>query len=76
MRKDVKVVFRWANSIGDANITHRILGKAMPLLVKEGVLLTDEMINGSDTLDVSNEVYEIIKRSAENLLATTFNEEL
>ena len=76
MTKDVKAIFKWANQIGDANITHRILGKAMPFLIKEGLFLKDDMINSSESLEVSEEIFKIIKDSAESLLGTAFEEEL
>ena len=37
MNKDVKPIFDWAKTNGDANIYDRILMKVMPQLLKENI---------------------------------------
>ena len=75
MTKDVKPVFDWANTIGDANINNRILAKVMPSLLEAKISLTDTSIIQSKEIEVSQDIYDIIKKSAEALLATEFKEE-
>ncbi len=75
MNKDVKPIFDWANTIGDANINNRILGKVIPVLIKTKIVLTDSMIQEQPTIMVPQNVYDAIKDSTENLLATQYQEE-
>jgi len=76
MRKDVKPIFVWAQSIGDANINNRILSKVMPSLIEAKLALTDSTIRESETLEVDAKIYEQIKTNAELLLGVAYTEEL
>lgn len=67
MRKDVKPIFVWAQSIGDANINNRILSKVMPSLIEAKLSFTDSTIRESETLEVDAKIYEQIKTNAELL---------
>lgn len=74
MKTDVRNLFKWANEIGDANINNRILAKAMPALIKAKIIITDTMLRGNETIEVPQDIYEIIKESAQELLKSTYEE--
>jgi hypothetical protein len=74
MNKEIKPIFDWANKIGDANINNRILAKVMPALIQAKITLTDNMINENTKIEVPQNIYNIIKSSAENLLGVPFEE--
>ena len=75
MNKEIKPIFDWANTIGDANINNRILAKVMPALMQANITLTDSMIKENAGLEVPQNIYDIIKINAENLLGALFEEE-
>lgn len=75
MSKDITVVFNWANTLGDANINNRILAKVMPEMIKEKIKITDTMIKSGELIEVSEDTFELIKKSAESLLDATYPEE-
>lgn len=68
MKKDVKPIFDWAKQNGDANIYDRILMKVMPSLLKDGIKLTSSVIEESKNIEVSLEIYELIKQKAQELV--------
>ncbi|MEA3290407.1 MAG: hypothetical protein U9Q04_09545 [Campylobacterota bacterium] len=72
MRKDIKPIFKWAKQNGDANIYDRILMKVMPNLIKENLKLTSKMIENSETIEVSTEVYDLIVTKAEELVGVKY----
>ena len=75
MSKDVRPIFDWANTIGDANINNRILAKVIPLLVEVKIILTDSMIQENKNIMVPENVFNAIKDNAENLLNAKYQEE-
>lgn len=66
--KDVLQVFRWAHERGDANIIDRIIVRALPELLKSGIQLSAEDIAHSDSIMVSDDLYERIEVVAESLI--------
>lgn len=74
MNKEIKPIFDWANRIGDANINNRIIAKAMPALIQAKIILTDNMIKEAKGTQVPENIYNIIKSSAEDLLGTPYQE--
>lgn len=72
MNKDVKPIFDWAKTNGDANIYDRILMKVMPQLLKENIKITSNTINESVTIEVSSELYNLIKDKAQELINKKF----
>lgn len=73
MNKDVKPIFDWAKTNGDANIYDRILMKVMPQLLKENIKITSNTINESLTIEVSSELYNLIKDKAQELINKNFD---
>jgi hypothetical protein len=73
MNKDVKPIFDWAKTNGDANIYDRILMKVMPQLLKENIKITSNTINESVTIEVSSELYNLIKDKAQELINKNFD---
>lgn len=73
MQKDLKELFNWARLNGDANIYDRILMKVMPQLLKENIKLTTQIIHESQTILVSQELYELIKVKTEELIEKKFD---
>ena len=73
MNKDVKPIFDWAKTNGDANIYDRILMKVMPQLLKENIKITSNTINESVIIEVSSELYNLIKDKAQELINKNFD---
>ena len=73
MNKNVKPIFDWAKANGDANIYDRILMKVMPQLLKENIKITSNTINESVTIEVSSELYNLIKEKAQELINKNFD---
>lgn len=73
MNKDVKPIFDWAKTNGDANIYDRILMKVMPQLLKENIKITSNTINESVTIEVSSELYNLITDKAQELINKNFD---
>lgn len=73
MNKDVKPIFDWAKTNGDANIYDRILMKVMPQLLKENIKITSNSIKESSTIEVSSKLYDLIKDKAQELINKNFD---
>ncbi len=71
--RDLKPIFDWARQNGDANIYDRILMKVMPQLIKEDIKLTADFICNSQIIEVKEEIYELIKQKAQELLDKKFD---
>lgn len=71
--RDLKPIFDWARQNGDANIYDRILMKVMPQLIKENIKLTADFICNSEIIEVKEEIYELIKQKAQELLDKKFD---
>lgn len=65
--KDVKPVFIWAKEYGDANIYDRIIMKILPNLLDQKINLTSNLIDDSKVLEVSDELFELILQTAQEL---------
>lgn len=72
--KDIKPIFNWAEQNGDANIYDRILIKIMPQLFNENVNLTAEIISSNDNIEVSSELYNLVKSKTEELIGSSYEE--
>jgi hypothetical protein len=72
MTKDIKVIFTWAKERGDANIYDRILMKVLPELLEEKIQLTSESIESSDTIMVSDKLYNSILSNSEQLVGEKY----
>lgn len=70
--KDIKPILNWAVANGEAKIIDRILMKLVPQLIKEGLKVTEQVINESDKLEVSGELYELVKNMAEELVDSSY----
>ncbi|NOQ30512.1 MAG: hypothetical protein GQ570_05240 [Helicobacteraceae bacterium] len=71
--KDIKKVFEWAKVNGDAKIIDRILVGLLPELLKNNMKSTSKDIENSKTIDVSDELYNIIKTKSEELVGSSFD---
>lgn len=73
-QKNVKEIFEWAMLNGETKIADRILVKLMPQLVKFGCTLTANDIANNESILVPNELYQLIKTTAEDLLGTQYKD--
>lgn len=73
-QKNVKEIFEWAMLNGETKIADRILVKLMPKLVKFGCTLTANDIANNESILVPNELYQLIKTTAEDLLGTQYKD--
>ena len=71
--KDIKKIFEWAKEHGDAKIDDRILVSLLPILLKNNMKLTSTEIEASDSINVSDELYEIIKIKSEELVGSSYS---
>jgi hypothetical protein len=69
---NIKPVFLWAREKGDTKIYDRILMKVVPKLVQHNIQLTSEVIEQSDSIDVSSEIYDLIQLKAEELIGEKY----
>ncbi len=74
MTKNLKPLFLWAKTKGDANIYDRILIKIIPELLKENVLLTTQIIESSESIYVSEAIYTLTVSKTEELLNAQYEE--
>ena len=70
--KDIKPIFEWAKVNGDVNICKRILMKAMPLLLQHNLKLTTASIESSRTVEVSQDIYNIILDIAQEMVGVEY----
>jgi len=71
-KRDVKGIFKWAKANGDAKIIDRILVKVLPELLKNNIKITEESIQKSQTIEVSDELYNLIKTKSEELVGSSY----
>ena len=69
---DIKPLLNWAVANGEAKIIDRILMKLLPQFIKEGHQITETIINESKTLEVSEELYKLVKIQAEELVSSSY----
>jgi len=70
--KNLKPIFKWAKVNGDVNICRRILIKAMPLLLQHNLKLTTQSIESSRTVEVSQDVYNIVLDIAQEMTGVEY----
>lgn len=66
--KDAKHIFVCAKAKSEAMIVDRILVRVLPVLVQHGQMLTTEGIEQAQTLPVPDELYDHIRKVAEELV--------
>ena len=74
IKKDIKPILNWAVANGEAKIIDRILMKLLPHFLKNGLKITEKTIIDSNTLEVSSELYILVKNTAEELVGSSFVE--
>ncbi|HRF56011.1 MAG TPA: hypothetical protein PLV58_01310 [Campylobacterales bacterium] len=70
--EDIKPIFEWAIKNGEAKIVDRILVKLLPQLLKAHSNITAADVKESAVINVSAELYELVKKSAEELIGSSF----
>lgn len=70
--KDIKPIFDWAVQNGEAKIVDRILVKTLPLFLKAKHTISLETIETSKTIEVSSELYDVVKSTAEELIGSSY----
>ena len=74
IKKDIKPILNWAVGNGEAKIIDRILMKLLPHFLKDGLKITEKTIVDSNSLEVSPELYILVKNTAEELIGSSFVE--
>ncbi len=74
--KNIVPLFRWAKANGEATIVDRILMKNALLILKSGLKLTREKIETNELIEVNKDLYEMIKKSAQELVGVSYEERL
>ncbi len=65
---DIKPVLIWAKANGESKIVDRILLKLLPALLKYNQKITAEMVENSVELFVDESLYDLVKKTAEELV--------
>lgn len=72
MDKDIKPLFLWAKEKGDANIYDRIIMKVLPQLLQENIQLTSDLVEESNEVLVSDELYSLLQIKTEELIGAKY----
>lgn len=72
--KDIKPILNWAMQYGESKIVDRILIKLLPEFLAVNQKITPEMIENSDELVVPENLYQLTKETAENLVSMSYPE--
>ncbi len=72
--KNIKPIFQWAKQNADATIIDRIVIKLLPQLIKHNCKITPQSIESSEHIEVSQEIYELIVKTAQELVGSSFKE--
>jgi hypothetical protein len=72
MEKNIKPIFDWAVANGEAKIVDRILIKLLPQFIKAGYKITENTIYESDTVEVSDELFNLVKDTAEEFVGSSY----
>ncbi len=72
--KNIKPIFEWAIQNGDASITDRIVIKLLPQFIKHNFKITSQQITTDKTIEVSDELYELIKSTTQELIGSSYEE--
>jgi hypothetical protein len=70
--KDIKPLFLWAKEKGDANIYDRIIMKVLPQLLQENIQLTSDLVEESNEVLVSDELYSLLQIKTEELIGQKY----
>ena len=73
IKKDIKPILNWAVANGEAKVIDRILMKLLPQFIKNNLEITENIVKSSDTLEVSDELYNLVKDMAEELVGSSFS---
>jgi len=69
--KNIKPVFECAKQNGDATVIDRIVIKLLPQFIKHDFKITSQMIESSDNIEVSDELYNLIEDTAIELVGSS-----
>ncbi|MEA1920331.1 MAG: hypothetical protein U9N52_10850 [Campylobacterota bacterium] len=69
---DIKPILNWAVAHGEARIIDRILMKLLPQFIKNGHKITESDIQNRDTFLVSQDLYDLVKKQAEELIGSSY----
>jgi hypothetical protein len=70
--KDIKPLFLWAKEKGDANIYDRIIMKVLPQLLQENIQLTSDLVEESNEVLVSDDLYSLVLNKTEQLVGVKY----
>jgi len=70
---NIKPILNWAVANGEAKIIDRILMKLLPQFIKEGHKITETIVNDLETIEVSEDLYSLVKKQAEELVGSSYN---
>jgi len=72
--KNIKPIFEWAKLNGDASVIDRIVIKLLPAFIQQDFKITSQLIESSENIEVSDELYELILSTAQELVGSSFKE--
>ncbi len=72
--KNIKPIFEWAKLNGDASVIDRIVIKLLPAFIQHDFKITSQLIESSENIEVSDELYELILSTAQELVGSSFKE--
>jgi len=72
--KNIKPVLEWAKQNADATVIDRIVIKLLPQLIKHNYKITPQSIESNTNIEVSQEVYELMLKTAQELVGSSFKE--
>ncbi|MEA1892044.1 MAG: hypothetical protein U9N33_04955 [Campylobacterota bacterium] len=72
--RNVIPVFRWASANADATVVDRILVKILPEILNSSKNITRELIESSQIIEVDLSLYDLIKKTAEGIVGSSFKE--
>jgi len=72
--KNVIPVFRWASACADATVIDRILLKIVPQILNSSKNITREIVESNQVMEVDTTLYNLIKKTAENIVGSSFKE--
>ncbi|MEA3521743.1 MAG: hypothetical protein U9R50_02080 [Campylobacterota bacterium] len=72
MNQNVQPIFEWAKLHAEAKISDRIIIKLIPEFLKHGVEITEETLENEEYIEVPEELYELIKTTAESLVGSSY----
>lgn len=73
-KKDVKPLFKWVVENSEPKTLDRILVKLMPSIIAEKQHITPESACSSDRVEVSTSLYDLVQKTAEELVGEHYKE--